>query len=64
MKQEVIKELSTDELLEQLESMQEQLTKMRLNHAISPLDNPHSITNVRRGIARIKTELTQRGVSA
>ncbi len=64
MKQEVIKELSTNDLLERLDMMKEQLTKMRLNHEISPLDNPHTITNTRRAIARIKTELTKRGISA
>ncbi len=34
----------------------ETLTRMRLNHAITPLDNPLQIKEVRRTIARLATE--------
>jgi large subunit ribosomal protein L29 len=60
MKQEVIKELSTADLIEQLEEQRKQLTKMKLNHAVSPLENPNKITAYRRTIARIMTELSKR----
>jgi large subunit ribosomal protein L29 len=33
---------------------------MVLNHSISPLDNPSQIKQLRRTIARMKTELRQR----
>jgi len=33
---------------------------LKLNHAISPLDNPLQIKEVRRTIARLATELRQR----
>mgnify|MGYP003479222631 FL=1 len=64
MKQQGIKELSTNELIEKLDEWQGQLTKLKLNHSISPLDNPGKIKLYRKTIARIKTELTRRDVRA
>ena len=43
MEQEVIKELSTAELIERLEDETKQLVKLKLNHAVSPLENPNKI---------------------
>ncbi len=60
MKIEVIRELTTPEIKERLEIEREQLTKMRLNHAISPLDNPKKIGENKRTIARLLTELKKR----
>ncbi len=60
MEQEVIKELSLAELKERLEEELKQLVKLRLNHAVSPLENPNKIKVYRRTIARIKTELRKR----
>ena len=60
MKQEVIIELSTPELIERLDEERKQLTKLRLNHAVSPLENPNKIKNYRRTIARMITELHKR----
>ena len=60
MKQEVIRELSTQDLIERLEEEKKHLTRMRLNHAVSPLDNPHQITENKKTIARLKTELRKR----
>jgi len=60
MEQEVIKELSTADLIERLEDESKQLVKLRLNHAVSPLENPNKIKAYRKIIARIKTELRNR----
>jgi len=60
MEQEVIKELSTADLIERLEDESKQLVKLRLNHAVSPLENPNKIKVYRKIIARIKTELRKR----
>jgi large subunit ribosomal protein L29 len=60
MEQEVIRELSTAELKERLEEESKQLVKLRLNHAVSPLENPNKIKAYRRTIARIKTEVRKR----
>lgn len=60
MEQEVIKELSTADLIERLEDESKQLVKLKLNHAVSPLENPNKIKVYRKIIARIKTELRKR----
>lgn len=55
-----IKELSTKELNERLEAAVVALTQLEINHSVSPLDNPAKITQDRKMIARIKTELRSR----
>jgi large subunit ribosomal protein L29 len=60
MKQAVIKELSTSDLRERLDEERKQLTRLRLNHAVSPLENPMKIREYRRTVARILTELRKR----
>ncbi|MEI6695354.1 MAG: 50S ribosomal protein L29 [Bacteroidota bacterium] len=60
MKQEVIKELSTQELKERLVEERIQLSKLKMNHAVSPLENPNVIAQYRKTIARIITELRKR----
>ena len=60
MKKEEIKELSTADLRERLAQMEKEYLQLKINHAVSPLDNPAKITADRRMIARVKTELRQR----
>ena len=60
MKAEVIRELSTQEIKERLEEERNGLTRKRLHHAISPLDNPRKIGENRKTIARLLTELKKR----
>jgi large subunit ribosomal protein L29 len=60
MKIEYIKELTTDELRLRLEEEKTIYQKMKMNHAVSPLENPMKIRATRRGIAMIHTELTSR----
>ena len=60
MKQEVIIELSTPELIERLDIESKQLVKLKLNHAVSPLENPNKIKVYRKTIARLSTELRRR----
>lgn len=60
MKTREIKELKTDEIRERLDVEQTHLVRLKLNHSISPLDNPSQIKVVRRTIARLATELRQR----
>ena len=62
MKKESLRELSVADLNERLEQTQEQLVKMRLNHAVSPLENPNTIRATRKQIARILTELRRREI--
>jgi len=58
MKQKEVKELSVDELNEKLLSFQKELSDLKMTHAISPIENPMQIKNLRKTIARINTELT------
>ncbi|MDA3954239.1 MAG: 50S ribosomal protein L29 [Bacteroidales bacterium] len=60
MKSSEIIELSTKELVEKIDTEKTQLTRLKLNHAVSPLDNPLKITETRKDIARLKTELRKR----
>ena len=62
MKQKEVKELSIEELNEKLLSFQKELSDLKMTHAISPIENPMQIKNLRRTIARINTELTVRSV--
>jgi large subunit ribosomal protein L29 len=62
MKQEVITEMGTVELTERLDEEKKRLTRLRLNHAVSPLDNPNQIGANRKVVARIETELRKRQI--
>ena len=55
-----IKELSTQDLKERLEVMEAEDLQLKVNHSVSPIDNPAKITADRKMIARVKTELRQR----
>ena len=57
MKTSEIKDLTTDEIREKIETEKAALTKMKMNHAVSPLENPMLIRTTRRNIARLMTEL-------
>ena len=59
-KLEEIIELSDKDLKERLETESNELTQLRINHSITPLDNSGSIKEKRRNIARIHTELRAR----
>lgn len=60
MKNSEIKQMTTADILDQIEEEKNILVRMKLNHAVSPLDNPNKIKFTRRNIARLKTELTRR----
>ena len=60
MKIKEVKELETNDLVEKLENAQAALDTLKLNHQISPLENPSQIKAARRDIARMMTELRSR----
>jgi large subunit ribosomal protein L29 len=60
MKTSEIKELSTPDLLERIDTERTMLVRIRLNHAITPLDNPQKVKEVKLTIARLLTELRTR----
>jgi large subunit ribosomal protein L29 len=57
MKRFDIKELTTKELEEKIVDEKNLLIRQKLNHAVSPLDNPHKIRLTKKEIARLLTEL-------
>ena len=59
MKPTEIRELTLSEILEKIENEENFITKQKLNHAISPLDNPLKIKESRRNLARLKTILKE-----
>jgi large subunit ribosomal protein L29 len=61
-KKENLREFSTNDLIEKLDNDVMHLTKLNLNHAVNPLDNPNTLGDYRRTIARIKTELRRREI--
>ena len=63
MKISEIRELSTPDLLERIDTEKTMLVRLKLNHAISPLDNPLKIKEARLTIARLMTELRIRELS-
>ena len=60
MKTSEIRELTRKELEERVDTEEVNLARMKMNHAVSPLDNPNQIRYSRRLIARLKTELNKR----
>lgn len=60
MKMNELRELAEKDLREKLENAETALHQMKINHAVTPLDNPSQIKIARRDIARMKTELRQR----
>jgi large subunit ribosomal protein L29 len=59
-----IKDLNESDLTARIQEDELRLKKLEFAHAISPLENPMSIRNLRRDIARLKTHLGQKAVKA
>ena len=57
MKQKEIQNLSKEDLQDKLDEVQKEYKTLKLNHAISPLENPIQLRMVRRTIARLKTAI-------
>ena len=53
-----IKDLSPDQLKEQVAQERERLLRLKFAHAISPIENPLRIRASRKEIARLLTELS------
>ena len=60
MKSAEIKELSVKELQERIEAQKAQLTKLKVQHAVAPVEDPSIIKKSRRDIARMLTILRQK----
>ena len=62
MKNNKIREMSSPELEKELSELKTELFKLRFSLATNGLDNPLKVKEVRKDIARIKTELRQREI--
>jgi len=60
MKNSEITGLATEELVAKIGEERANLTKLKFAHAVSAIENPTRITKVRKDIARLNTELTNR----
>ena len=60
MKISEIKELTKNEIVEKLQLESDNLVRLKMNHAVSPLDNPMKIQVSKKNIARLKTVLRER----
>ena len=60
MKTSEIKEMTSKEIVERLQVEKENLVRLKMNHAVSPLDNPVVIKTSKHTIARLKTILQER----
>ena len=60
MKTSEINELSTKEIVERIQTEKESLVRLKLNHAVSPLENSMRLKESRKNIARLKTALRSR----
>lgn len=58
-----IKGLSVEDLKLQLEQSKQRIKKLEFAHAISPLENPMSIRDLRKDIARIETLLKHKSIT-
>ena len=64
MKSSVIREMTTDEVQDALLNEKESLSKFKMQHAISPLENPMVLKEKRKDVSRLLTELTKRSKEA
>ncbi len=60
MKSAEIKDLSVKDLEERIAAEKANLTQLKVQHAVSPVENPTIITKSRRDIARMLTILRQK----
>ena len=60
MKQSEIIKLSIEDLNEQFVTLKKNLTDLKMTHALSPLESPMQLRDLRKNVARLATELTKR----
>ena len=63
MKINKIKEMSSPELEKELVELKNELFKLRFSSKTNGLENPMRIREVRRDIARVKTEMKSREIA-
>ena len=64
MKSQVLIDMPDNEINDLLISEKDKLVKMKMSHAVSPLENPMQIKYLRKSIARIMTEISRRNLKS
>ena len=59
-----VQDFSDAELNNELEVVQSQYQKLKFDHALRGLENPLALKEVRRDVARMKTEIRRREIAA
>jgi large subunit ribosomal protein L29 len=59
-----LKEFSSEDLANELVASKEDYNKMRLEHAVKGLDNPLTLRELRKDVARLQTEIRRRELAA
>lgn len=60
MKSNELRELTVQELQERVETESKKYDRMVLNHRVTPMDKPSTITTQRKLVARLNTVLTEK----
>lgn len=60
MKSAEIKDMSVQDLVERIETEKAKLAQLKVQHAVSPVEDPSVIKKSRRDIARMLTILRQK----
>ena len=60
MKPDEIRDMSNEEIINQLDEAYEEMLNLRVQHGIGQLPNPLRMREVRKDIARLKTILRER----
>ena len=58
MKTSEIEKLSLEDLNDRLAEFRKQLSDLKMNHSISPIENPLQIKTVRKTVARLLTAIS------
>lgn len=64
MKYSEVSKLSEKDLDKKLVELKEELLNLRFQHTINQLENPMRLSDVKKDIARVKTEIRQRELAA
>lgn len=60
MKLAEIREMTLAELEERIDAERDRLHRLKMTHAVSPLENPEEMRKIKKDIARMLTILTER----
>jgi large subunit ribosomal protein L29 len=55
-----LRNMSASDLEKKLAELKDELFKLRFQHTINQLDNPHKIADVKKDIARVMTVISEK----